>query len=60
MVGGRGVCLGPESVVGDADLFVAIDAREDRRAGVLEAQVTLASVVRLEWLEELFPEYVRA
>ena len=59
MVGGRGVCLGPESVVRDADLFVAIDAREDRRAGVLEAQVTLASVVRLEWLEELFPAHVR-
>jgi ATP-dependent helicase HrpB len=59
MVGGRGVCLGPESVVRDADLYVAIDAREDRRAGVLEARVTLASVVRLEWLEELFPEHVR-
>ena len=59
MVGGRGVCLAPESVVRDADLFVAIDAREDRRAGVLEAQVSLASIVRLEWLEELFPAHVR-
>ena len=59
MVGGRGVCLGPESVVRDADLFVAIDAREVRRAGVLEANVTLASMVRLEWLEELFPAHVR-
>ena len=28
-------------------------------AGVLEAQVTLASMVRLEWLEELFPAHVR-
>jgi ATP-dependent helicase HrpB len=59
MVGGRGVYLGPESAVHDADLFVAIDAREDRRAGVLEARVTLASVVRLEWLEQLFPAHVR-
>ena len=59
MVGGRGVFLGPESVVRDADLYVAIDAREDRRAGVLEARVTLASVARLEWLEELFPAHVR-
>jgi ATP-dependent helicase HrpB len=59
MVGGRGVCLGPESSVRDADLFVAIDAREDRRAGVLEAKVTLASMARLEWLEELFPALVR-
>ncbi len=56
MVGGRGVRLGPESVVGDAELFVALDAREDRRAGLLEVQVSLASTVRLEWLKELFPE----
>ena len=59
MVGGRGVCLTPDSVVRDADLFIAIDAREDRRAGVLEVQVSLASVVRLEWLEQLFPAHVR-
>jgi ATP-dependent helicase HrpB len=59
MVGGRGVCLDPVSVVHDADLFVAIDAREDRRAGALEASVTLASMVRIEWLEELFPEQIR-
>ncbi len=59
MVGGRGVYLGPESLVGEADLFVAIDAREDRRGAVLEAQVNLASAVRLEWLEELFPDHVR-
>ena len=55
MVGGRGVRLGPESVVRDAELYLALDAREDRRAGSLEVQVSLASMVRLEWLEELFP-----
>jgi ATP-dependent helicase HrpB len=59
MVGGRGVRLSPESVVRDAQLFVAIDAREDRRGGVLEAQVKLASLARLEWLEELFPSHLR-
>ncbi len=59
MVGGRGVCLAHESVVRDAELLVAIDAREDRRAGVLEAQVKLASMVRLEWIEELFPAHLR-
>jgi ATP-dependent helicase HrpB len=59
MVGGRGVCLAPESAVRDAELFVAIDAREDRRGGVLEAQVNLASMIRLEWLEELFPTHLR-
>ena len=30
MVGGRGVRLGPESVVRDAELYLALDAREDR------------------------------
>jgi ATP-dependent RNA helicase HrpB len=59
MVGGRGVRLAPESVVGDAELFVAIDARDDRRGAVVEAQVTLASIVRLEWIEELFPDQLR-
>ncbi len=59
MVGGRGVRLGPESVVRDAELYLALDAREDRRAGLLEVQVSLASMVRLEWLEELFPDALR-
>jgi ATP-dependent helicase HrpB len=59
MVGGRGVRLGPESVVRDAEMYLALDAREDRRAGLLEIQVSLASMVRLEWLEELFPAHVR-
>ena len=59
MVGGRGVRLGPESVVRDAELYLALDAREDRRAGPLEVQVRLASTIELEWLEELFPGDVR-
>ncbi len=59
MVGGRGVRLAPESVVGDAELFLALDAREDRRTGVLEVQVSLASTVRLEWLDEYFPGQIR-
>jgi ATP-dependent helicase HrpB len=59
MVGGRGVRLARESVVGDVELFVALDARQDRRGGVLEVQVSLASAVRLEWLEEFFPDQIR-
>ena len=55
MVGGRGVRLGPESVVRDAELYLALDAREDRRAGPREAQVTMASTIKLEWLEGSFP-----
>ena len=48
MVGGRGVRLGPESVVRDADLYLALDAREDRRASGLEVQVRLASSIELD------------
>jgi ATP-dependent helicase HrpB len=59
MVGGRGVRLGPESSVGDADLYLALDAREDRRAGLLEISVSLASAIELEWLIDLFPAAIR-
>jgi ATP-dependent helicase HrpB len=59
MVGGRGVWLAPESAVRDADLYLALEAREDRRAGSLVVQVSLASQIRLEWLEELFPQSLR-
>ncbi len=59
MVGGRGVRLAPQSVVGDAEFFLALDAREDRRAGPREVQVSLASAIRLEWLEAEFPDAIR-
>ena len=59
MVGGRGVRLAPGSVVRDADLYLALDAREDVQAGLREVQVFLASVVRPEWLEELHPGLLR-
>ncbi|WP_435010383.1 ATP-dependent helicase HrpB [Tundrisphaera lichenicola] len=59
MVGGRGVRLDPESVVRDSELFLALDPRDDRRAGTREARVRIASAIRPEWLEELFPGSVR-
>jgi len=59
MVGGRGVRLDPESVVRDAEFWLALDPREDRRAGALEARVRIASAIRLEWLDDLFPGAVR-
>ncbi len=61
MVGGRGVRLARESVVRDHEFFLALDPREDRRSpgSTLEARVRLASAVRVEWLEELFPEALR-
>ena len=59
MVGGRGIRLGPESVVRDSEFFVALDPREDRRGGMLEARVRSASAIHHEWLERSFPESVR-
>lgn len=59
MVGGRGVRLDPESVVRDAEFFLALDPREDRRGGVLEAKVRIASAIDVAWLDECFPAAVR-
>jgi ATP-dependent helicase HrpB len=59
MVGGRGVRLSDQSVLRNPDLFLAIDAREDRRAGLLEVQVNLASAIEPEWLEEFFAGDIR-
>ena len=59
MVGGRGVRLEPWSVVREAEYFLALDPREDRRGGALEARVGIASEVRLEWIEEAFPGAIR-
>ncbi len=56
MVGNRGVLLEPESVVRSAPLFVSLDARESTASGgVSESRVSMASAIREEWLEELFP-----
>jgi ATP-dependent helicase HrpB len=59
MVGGRGVRLASGSVVRDADLYLALDAREEVRTGQREIQVFLASIVRPEWLDELHPGLLR-
>ncbi len=59
MVGGRGVRLDPESVVRDAEFWLALDPREDRRGGTLEARVRIASAIDPGWLEGLFPGALR-
>jgi len=59
MVGGRGIRLDPESVVREAEFFLALDPREDRRNGVLEARVRVASAIEVGWLDEIFPGAVR-
>ena len=59
MVGGRGTRLAPGSVVRDAEFYLALSAREDRRGDQREVQVELASVVHREWLEELHARLLR-
>lgn len=59
MVGGRGVRLAPGSVVRDAEFYLALDAREERRGGRREVQAFLASAIDPRWLEELFPASIR-
>jgi ATP-dependent helicase HrpB len=55
MVGGRGVRLDASSTVREAPLFLALDPREDDRARKGELRVRLASAIRAEWLESLYP-----
>jgi ATP-dependent helicase HrpB len=52
MVGATGVVLAPESVVREAELFVATDLE---RAGGPEARVRSASAIDVAWLAALFP-----
>jgi ATP-dependent helicase HrpB len=52
MVGGTGVVLGPESVVREAELFVALDLEGGAGA---EARVRTASAIETSWLGEVFP-----
>lgn len=59
MVGGGGVRLAAESVVKQAEFFVAVDARQDERSATREAFVRVASAVDVAWLEEMFPAQVR-
>jgi ATP-dependent helicase HrpB len=47
MVGGRGVCLAPESAVVESELFVCVDVQE---VGQSEALVRQASAVERDWL----------
>ncbi len=59
MVGGGGVRLGPESVVRDSELFLALDPRQNDRSNALEAWVSIASAIALESLEALLPGTLR-
>jgi ATP-dependent helicase HrpB len=54
MVGGGGVRLAPESIVRQAEFFLALDARHDQRSASREALVRIASEIEPQWLEQLF------
>lgn len=58
MTGGSGVRLDPESVVGQDEFFLALDARDDPRSQNREAMVRIASAIRVEWLMEMFPHFI--
>ena len=53
MRGGTGVTVAPESVVREAELFVAVDVDGGERGR--EARVRIASAVERAWLERVFP-----
>jgi len=58
MTGGSGVRLDVESVVLQDEFFLALDARDDPRSQNREALVRIASAIRVEWLMELFPQFI--
>lgn len=59
MVGGVGARLDDASVVRDGDFFIALDAVPLTGGSGRFILVRLASLVRREWLEELFPGSIR-
>jgi ATP-dependent helicase HrpB len=58
MVGGFGIRIDPASIVVQASLFIAIDARDDTRGKTREAISRILSEVEEPWLEDLFPHLI--
>lgn len=58
MVGGAGVRLAEDSVVRDAELFVAVELEAGPKREFAEALVHVASAVQRDWLAGLFPEHL--
>jgi ATP-dependent RNA helicase HrpB len=55
MVGGGGALLDRQSVVHQAEFFVAVDVRQEDRIANRQALVRWASAIDPAWLEECFP-----
>jgi ATP-dependent helicase HrpB len=64
MTGGRGVTLAAESIVRDAELFLAIEVdagpepAPGRPVSGGDALVRVASAIRREWLQDAFPDRI--
>ena len=58
MVGGSGVGLDPQSIVRDAELFVAVEVEGGSMRGS-ELRVRIASAIERAWLPQMFPQAVR-
>jgi ATP-dependent helicase HrpB len=58
MVGGTGVVLDAQSVVRDAELFVAVEVEGGARTEA-ELRVRVASAVERAWLAQMFPHALR-
>jgi ATP-dependent helicase HrpB len=55
MAGGTGVVLADDSIVREAELFVALDVDAAAQPTRAEALVRMASAIDEQWLAELFP-----
>ena len=58
LAGGTEVVLSETSVVRDAELMVAVDARERKGPRGATTVVDLASAIEADWLLDLFPERI--
>lgn len=60
MIGGKGVELAQFSSVERSDFFVALDSMEPppHQASKRDALISVASAVKREWIEELYPDAV--
>jgi ATP-dependent helicase HrpB len=57
LVHGRRGLLARESVVSQAELFVAAEIREiEQRGGEVNTLLSIATAIEVDWLKELFPE----
>lgn len=61
LVHGRRGLLARESVVSNAELFVAAEIREvEQRGGEVNTILSIATAIEVDWLKELFPDDIKS